>query len=49
MYPLKIGDCEQKRGTKVRFLPDEPFLKTTIFDFNILKQRLREMAFLTKD
>ena len=44
-----IGDCEEgKTGTKVTFLPDDTIFETTIFDFNVLKQRFREMAFLTK-
>ena len=45
-----IGDCEEdKHGTKVTFLPDKDIFKETqIFEFNILKQRLRETAFLTK-
>ena len=45
-----IGDCEEdKHGTKVTFLPDkEIFKETQVFEFNILKQRLRETAFLTK-
>ncbi len=45
-----IGDCEKDdTGTTVTFLPDkEIFTETTIYDFNILKLRLREMAFLTK-
>ena len=50
-YSLKeVGTCpEEETGTKVTFLPDkEIFTETTIFDFNILKVRLREMAFLTK-
>ena len=51
-YPLKeIGTCaEDKSGTKVTFLPDKTiFTETTVYDFDILKQRLREMAFLTKN
>ncbi len=50
-YPLKvIGDCpEEKTGTKVSFKPDEEVFETTVFEFDILKQRLREMAFLTKN
>ena len=42
-----IGDCEEdKHGTKVTFLPDKDIFKETqIFEFNILKQRLRETAF----
>ena len=51
-YPLKeIGTCAaEKTGTKVTFLPDKTiFTETTVYDFDILKQRLREMAFLTKN
>ena len=50
-YDLKIvGDCPvEETGTKVTFLPDpEIFQETTVYEFDILKQRLREMAFLTK-
>lgn len=50
-YPLKIvGDCPlEETGTKVTFLPDkEIFQETTVYEYNILKSRLREMAFLTK-
>ena len=50
-YPLKVvGDCEKdKTGTKVTFKPDATiFTETTVFEFDVLKQRLREMAFLTK-
>ena len=50
-YPLKVvGTCSpDKTGTKVSFLPDKTiFTETTIYDFDILKRRLREMAFLTK-
>ena len=42
-----IGDTE-RRGTKVTFLPDAEIFEETVYDFNILKDRLREMAFLTK-
>ena len=50
MYPLKvIGDCAPEHtGTKVTFLPDEETFEETVYDYDILKQRLREMAFLTK-
>ena len=51
-YPLKVvGECEPEvTGTTVTFQPDkEIFRETTEFEFNILKQRLREMAFLTKN
>ena len=50
-YPLKeIGTCPvEKTGTKVTFLPDDTiFTETTEYDFDVLKIRLREMAFLTK-
>ena len=50
-YPLKqIGTCPvEQTGTKVTFMPDETiFTETTEFEFDILKVRLREMAFLTK-
>ena len=50
-YPLKqIGTCSlEKTGTKVSFLPDATiFTETTVYDFDVLKRRLREMAFLTK-
>lgn len=50
-YPLKVvGECEaDKTGTKITFKPDETiFQETIVFEFDILKQRLREMAFLTK-
>ena len=44
-----IGTCEpEKTGTTVTFFPDGEIFEETIFDFNTLKQRLREMAFLTK-
>ncbi len=50
-YPLKvIGDCDmEKTGTKVTFLPDPEIFEETVYDYDILKQRLREMAFLTKN
>ena len=50
-YPLKeIGTCPaEQTGTKVTFMPDETiFTETTVFEFDVLKIRLREMAFLTK-
>ena len=49
-YPLKvIGDCDpEKTGTKVTFFPDQTIFEDINFDFDTLKQRLREMAFLTK-
>ena len=51
VYKLKvIGECDPKKtGTTVTFLPDSEIFEETVFDFNVLKQRLREMAFLTKN
>ena len=51
VYKLKvIGECDPKKtGTMVTFLPDGEIFEETVFDFNVLKQRLREMAFLTKN
>ncbi len=50
IYKLKVvGECDpEKTGTKVTFLPDKEIFEETVFDFDVLKQRLREMAFLTK-
>ena len=50
MYPLKeIGVCDPgQTGTTVVFLPDSEIFEETVYDYDILKQRLREMAFLTK-
>ncbi|MGI6053709.1 MAG: DNA topoisomerase (ATP-hydrolyzing) subunit B [Clostridium sp.] len=50
MYPLKIvGSCrEEEHGTRVTFLPDKEIFEETVYDFDTLKIRLRETAFLTK-
>ena len=50
IYKLKVvGECEaDKTGTRVTFLPDKEIFEETVFDFDTLKQRFREMAFLTK-
>lgn len=50
MYSLKVvGDCEPDRtGTTVSFHPDPEIFEETVFDFNTLKHRFREIAFLTK-
>ena len=49
-YKLKVvGECEPERtGTKVTFYPDAEIFDDIIFDYDTLKQRFREMAFLTK-
>lgn len=50
VYKLKVtGECEpEKTGTRVVFLPDKKIFEETVFDYGVLKQRFREMAFLTK-
>ncbi|MGN0342277.1 MAG: DNA topoisomerase (ATP-hydrolyzing) subunit B [Roseburia sp.] len=51
MYPLKeIGTCDpEKSGTTVTFSPDGSIFEETVYDFDTLKHRLRETAFLTKN
>ena len=45
-----VGECPiEETGTKVTFKPDETIFEETVYDFDTLKQRLREMAFLTKN
>ncbi len=48
--PLKvIGDCDENRtGTSVTFKPDPEIFDTDIYDYNTLKVRIRELAFLNK-
>ena len=50
MYPLKVvGDCSPDlSGTRVDFKPDETIFEDTVYDFDVLKTRLRETAFLTR-
>ena len=44
-----VGTCDkEEHGTKVHFLPDDSIFETTVYDYETLKQRLRETAFLTK-
>ena len=43
----KLGETS-RRGTKVRFLPDDTIFEETIFSYDVLLERLREIAFLTK-
>ncbi len=51
MYPLKVvGTCSpEEHGTEVIFLPDKEIFEETVFDYDTLKIRLRETAFLTKN
>ena len=44
--PLAVTGSTRKRGTKITFFPDETIFETTEFSFDILSQRLRELAFL---
>ena len=50
MYPLRVeGECSpEKHGTRVHFLPDKKIFEDTIYDYETLKIRLRETAFLTR-
>ena len=50
-YPLKIvGKCgPEQHGTRVTFLPDKEIFEETVYDYDTLKIRLRETAFLTKN
>lgn len=48
MYPLKETGETNKTGTEVIFLPDKEIFEETVFDFEVLRERLREVAFLTK-
>ena len=50
MYDLKVvGDCAPgESGTQVTFMADGSIFETLVYDFDTLKQRLRETAFLTK-
>lgn len=51
MYPVKeIGTCgPEEHGTTVTFLPDKEIFENTVYDYNTLKTRLRETAFLTRN
>ncbi len=46
LSPLEMTGETKKRGTKITFMPDEEIFETTEFSFDILSQRIREMAFL---
>ena len=48
IHPLEIIGNTRKRGTMVTFMPDDTIFETLNFDFDTLRTRLREMAFLTK-
>lgn len=42
-----IGEAD-KTGTKITFMPDAEIFETTVFNFDVVKTRLRELAFLNK-
>ncbi|MFG6329203.1 MAG: DNA topoisomerase (ATP-hydrolyzing) subunit B [Lachnospiraceae bacterium] len=48
MFPLTETGETNKTGTEVVFLPDKEIFEETVFDFEVLRERLREIAFLTK-
>ena len=48
MYPLEEIGTTDKTGTEVTFLPDKKIFEETVYEYDTLKHRLREMAFLTK-
>ena len=48
VYPLKDEGPSDDHGTRVTFLPDKEIFEETVFNYKVVKQRLREMAFLTK-
>lgn len=45
-HPLTVTGTTRRRGTKLTFMPDEEIFETTEFSFDVLSQRLRELAFL---
>ena len=49
MYDLKVVGKTDHTGTKVTFMPDDTIFDDVIYDFDTLKTRLRETAFLTKN
>ena len=48
LYPLKVVGTSRKTGTRVDFMPDDEIFDEVVFDYELLKNRLRETAFLTK-
>jgi DNA gyrase subunit B len=46
--PIQVIGETTKRGTKVTFTPDDEIMGVTVFDYDILAKRLRELAFLTR-
>ena len=48
-HEIKKGDKTKKTGTKTRFMPDNEIFKVTDFRFEVLEERLRELAYLNKN
>ncbi|MCR4964639.1 MAG: DNA topoisomerase (ATP-hydrolyzing) subunit B [Bacteroidales bacterium] len=48
LYPVKVVGESDYRGTKVTFTPDDSIFYETVYDFNILSDRLKELAYLNK-
>ncbi|MBO7586499.1 MAG: DNA topoisomerase (ATP-hydrolyzing) subunit B [Bacteroidales bacterium] len=48
LYPVKVVGDTDYRGTKVTFTPDETIFYETVYDYNILADRLKELAYLNK-
>ncbi len=48
VMPLTEVGTAERTGSTVTFLPDDTIFEETVFDYDILKERLRETAFLTK-
>ena len=46
--PLEVVGSTNKRGTTITFLPDDEIFETTVFNFDTMKNRFREIAFLNK-
>ena len=46
--PLQEVGTTDRNGSTVTFMPDDTIFEETVFDYDVLRQRLREMAFLTK-
>ncbi|MBO5395237.1 MAG: DNA topoisomerase (ATP-hydrolyzing) subunit B [Clostridia bacterium] len=46
--PLEIVSTTERRGTTITFLPDEEIFETTQFNYEIMRNRFREIAFLNK-
>ena len=48
LYPVKVLGSSDYRGTKITFLPDDTIFHTTVYEFDRLAHRLKELAYLNK-